>query len=450
MLLWFVLACTPSESEPDGPGADADDTGPPADTSTMPTSRSTTASTGHTGTVPDQLPLVSEALDCELPEPSEPPAATVGDLHKVVLSDVVCNDGSPAVAFVRAALDPVHAADFVLQLDGGAFCDSAEGCAARWCGQGPYDARDMSSTWRKTRVSLQGLASSNPGNAFAGWNQVFVPYCSSDMWMGQRRDVPLEGGDVAFRIHFEGARIVDAVLEGLEAGLASDDGEETLPPIATADQVLFAGLSAGGLGVQTHLDAVAERLAPVPVTGLVDAMWSPDPLAVAAAGASDPAFDPGYVDAIEAFRRDLWDRSANGLYDGRFDTSCLADEPDPYLCIEPGVLQRSHLSTPFATHHSVDDPNLARQHLERGATKEAYIQAGVEGLEALSANRPELGVVGSGCTKHTVLGSNGWFLDMTVDGRDGVLSVHDVAVAYLEGTPLVAIDNVERSASTCP
>ncbi len=150
MLLWFALACTPSESEPSGPGLEAGDTGASANTSTAST---TSGSTAHTGTEPVELPLVSEALDCALPEPSDPPEPTVGDLHQVVLPDVVCNDGSPAVAYLRAALDPAHARDFVLQLDGGAFCDSAEGCAARWCGEGNYDARDMSSAWRKSRAS---------------------------------------------------------------------------------------------------------------------------------------------------------------------------------------------------------------------------------------------------------------------------------------------------------
>jgi hypothetical protein len=200
------------------------------------------------------------------------------------------------------------------------------------------------------------------------------------------------------------------------------------------------------MGVLVHLDAVAERLSPVAVTGLVDALWAPDPAEVAAAGAGDPAFDAGYLDAMEGYRQSLYDAAVEGLFHGRLDASCATSGGAPYLCIDPGVLQRDHVS---ATHHDLQDPVRAAKHLAYGATTDAYTRAGAAGLAELAAARPEVGVVGSLCRKHTVLGSTSWFQRMTV-GEAVPVSVHDAAVAQLDGTPVVLIDDVEAATSACP
>ncbi len=449
MLLW-ILAC--SASDPDLTGTDGDT----HDSASVEATADTSASPGATGPAGDSgtdvaaLPLLPEALDCEVPGPSSELADGLGLVHRVVLADLTCNDGTPAVAYVRAALDPARAADWVVQLDGGAYCDGGEACAARWCGEGAYDARDMSSSWSRETRKLGGLGSAMPSNAFAGWNQVFVPYCTSDMWMGERRDVVLEAAGIRYRAHFEGALVVDALFDALEAGVSSDDGSEALPSLTDADQLLFAGASAGAMGVLVHLDAVAERLPAVSVTGLVDALWSPDPAEVAAAGAIDPGFDPAYLDAMNAYRQSLFDDVVVGLYGGRVETSCAASGIAPYLCIDPGVMQRDHVTTSFVTHHDLEDPVLAALHLERGATIEAYASAGVVGLQDLALARPELGIVGSSCRKHTVLGTTSWFQGMLVGAGGRPVSVHDVAVAQLEITPLVVIDTVGAATSECP
>jgi len=449
MLLW-ILACTASDPDPMGADGGTDDTAPVEATADTSTPVGTTGPTGDSGTDVGALPLLPEALDCEVPGAPSEPEDSLGMVHRVVLSDVACNDGTPAVAYVRGALDPARAGDWVVQLDGGAFCDGGDACAARWCGEGAYDAADMSSSWSRETRKLGGLGSAMPSNAFAGWNQVFVPYCTSDMWMGERRDAVLEADGVRYRAHFEGARVVDALFDALEAGVSSDDGSEVLPALIDADQLLFAGASAGAMGVLVHLDAVAERLPAVSVTGLVDALWSPDPADVAAAGVSDPAFDPAYVDAIEAYRQSLFEDAVVGLYGGRIESSCAASGIAPYLCIDPGVMQRDHVQTSFSMHHDLEDPVLAALHLERGATIDAYASASVVGLQDLASARPGLGVVGSSCRKHTVLGTTSWFQGMLVGAGARPVSVHDAAAAQLEGSPLVVIDTVDFATSECP
>ncbi len=442
MWLW-LLACTPSDPEPSGDG-------PASSTVTGDTSAavSTPLLTGDTAIEP--APLLAEALSCEVPGPPMEPAPVVGDLHRVTLSEVVCNDGTPAVAFVRAALDPSRAGDWVVHLDGGAFCSDGPSCAARWCGEGGYDAGDMSSAWAPLARTYGGLTSSRPSNAFAGWNQVYVPYCTSDMWMGQRRDVEVQAGEVRFRLHFDGAEVVDAVFDTLLAGARSDDGEEVLPPLGDGVQLLFAGTSAGGMGVSVHLDAVAERLAPLPVTGLVDALWSPDPAHVAEAGADDPAFAPDYIERWNAARQVLYDDVLVELYHGRLEASCGASGVDPWLCIEAGILQRDHVTTPFLLHHDLRDPVLGQLQLDAGATFRAYGIAGERDLLELVAARPDVAVIGSSCAKHTVLSSTSWFEGMLVDEGGTPLSVHDGSESLMGGLRRVAVDAPQGTGSFCP
>lgn len=114
------------------------------------------------------------------------------------------------------------------------------------------------------RHANSGILSANPRHNPLFWraNIVFLPYCSSDAWSGRRGDV----GQDAFS--FDGANIIDAVVDDL-----LDGGE-----MQSARRVLFAGASAGGIGVMLSADRVAERIrstigSKVEVRALVDSAW---------------------------------------------------------------------------------------------------------------------------------------------------------------------------------
>jgi hypothetical protein len=82
---------------------------------------------------------------------------------------------------------------------------------------------------------------SNP--EFAGATHVFVPYCSSDSWSGNR-----DASDATYGWAFKGKEIVRQVFEALyeKHGLAN------------ASAVYFTGVSAGGMGVLVNADSVGK------------------------------------------------------------------------------------------------------------------------------------------------------------------------------------------------
>ena len=96
-------------------------------------------------------------------------------------------------------------------------------------------------------------ATSNP--AFYNYIHVFVPYCSSDTWLGDREASADSGG-----YYFLGTRIVEAVVETL------------LRPSSPA-LVVMGGESAGGVGAVGQLNRVKALLPGAPVYALSDSSW---------------------------------------------------------------------------------------------------------------------------------------------------------------------------------
>ena len=96
-------------------------------------------------------------------------------------------------------------------------------------------------------------ATQNPG--FAGANQVYIGYCSSDAWMGNTEQ---------WGFQFRGQSILAATLAQLQSNYGLGAGH----------QVLLAGCSAGARGVLVNLDNVAAALPGVEVRGLLDSgLW---------------------------------------------------------------------------------------------------------------------------------------------------------------------------------
>ena len=125
---------------------------------------------------------------CNSWERPKPPVTPGNDLHRLTLRDpnALCNDGSPAVLYIKPAQDPAHSSEWVFHLQGGGNCGGYEECRGRWCGEDFYDAAKMSSQWNPDSIKGQGVFSTSPDNSFSGANQVFLYYCSSDNLIGQK------------------------------------------------------------------------------------------------------------------------------------------------------------------------------------------------------------------------------------------------------------------------
>jgi len=163
----------------------------------------------------------------------------------------VCNDGSPAIFVIRPG-SGAGRERWLIYLDGGGECHDLDSCNQR--SSGANAAIQMSSLgYTPTWLSAQrwnGVHSTNAAAnpLFHDATLVFVPYCSSDVWSGDRGgEGPTAPG--TRRWHFRGREILRGVIqELLSVGLSA------------ATEIVLAGTSAGGYGVLNNADDVGAML----------------------------------------------------------------------------------------------------------------------------------------------------------------------------------------------
>lgn len=437
-----LLACRSSDGPPDFVGTDTRDTAPTTGATTATTGA--TGATGGTGDTGPLVPLLAEALADRCPDPTPPPPYPAGDaLHRATVlgSDASCNDGTPPVLYVRAATDPAHAADWVLHFEGGSFCEDYETCAARWCGEDFYDASKMSSAWAPESRDANGILSTDPSNAFSGYNHAYFPYCSSDFWVGTRDDHVFDG-DPPYRLHFEGHEIALAGLDALSAGVVSDDGAEALASIDLAATVLVTGSSAGGYAAAAHTQVVADRLPGASVVGVPDAIFYPAP----------EVLTPSEIAAMTAEIDALYAATFVALWDGWTAEACAADHvADPAVCSNVDTILRQYTTAPFVWHVDLYDPVLYPYLAGFLYTKERFAEVVSATLSTYAGGVPAASLHGSACTAHVTLTGDRSFDGIVVDDAAGTpWSLHDALEAHVGGARVVAIDDPSGAASTCP
>jgi hypothetical protein len=324
--------------------------------------------------------------------------------HWINAPEAVCNDGSPAAAYVRRAGTQANRDRWIIYLQGGGSCDNDQDCLDRWQSfDNNYGLQKMSSsipaaTWNgwypgagapsgwtlqganyavPVSIAPQGLFSSAAANPFADWNQVFVHYCSSDQWLGQKPlhvatavdqigIPPQAAGTVqSYDIAFQGAEIFDGLINDLRSGVAYCLGQncQTLPDLDDARFILLAGSSAGANGVKHQLDRLrAEQRAIRPdseVRGLIDAAGSPNPAAL-----PWPTSPAPFTDA-EQRNQLLWDETFVGLWNARVDASCLVENVGVEArCGDSGHVLRHHISAPFFHRMDLQDSLALRPYEE--------------------------------------------------------------------------------------
>jgi O-palmitoleoyl-L-serine hydrolase len=162
--------------------------------------------------------------------------------------------------------------DWLVYLSGGGQCYDAESCSRRFCGEAfpHHDCRSSNTTapcfmsskdYPPTcgKTGIFDSRASKVGSLLAAATRVYVPYCSSDAWMGDKsyahpaRAPKVHRKFAAFE--FRGHRIVDAVIADLQArglGQGHANGKK--------QTLIFGGGSAGARGAMVHLDRVAAHL----------------------------------------------------------------------------------------------------------------------------------------------------------------------------------------------
>lgn len=159
-----------------------------------------------------------------------------------------CLDGSPSGYYKRSG-DPEK---FVITLQGGTPCVEKQ-----LCKQQSVLNKGSSRSWTSRMELNEYFANSTSLNpVFADYTQVFVPYCSGDMWSGMR-------WNKTWNLYFYGHYILDALLDELIA----------TTNIAQANEVIFTGDSTGAMGVFSQLDYLQQKLQTPVVKGVPIAGW---------------------------------------------------------------------------------------------------------------------------------------------------------------------------------
>lgn len=418
------------------------------------------ASTGGGASVP----LIDEVwTTASCPANSQPPGNGVSpgsDLHKVTLDAypaALCNDGSPAIMYVRRAVDSAAEGDWVIHLQAGGSCGSWESCRDRWCGVArPYDAAKMSSRFAPEAMQGNGVFARRPINSFGGANQVFVYYCGSDTHLGRKGDVVLtdpDGNAPDYRLHFRGFDILQAVVAELGKGTRSDDGQESLPALGTAARVLFVGSSAGSTGGGQALDWFRAQVPSAQVVGALDAITDPLPQDF-----EDTTLGSKFETGLKVRYTDTY----QALYDAHLDESCVASHTgaDAYLCALGAYVRLNHITTPFFVRQDLRDPvqfgyigatgaTLAQQAAAIRKTMLRFADIKNTAVEKGSIARVP-GVQTSNCGQHIVLLNNAWF-GVATSGNANVngQTLHDALTSWIAGNSVNVIDSEPSTLSTC-
>lgn len=191
-------------------------------------------------------------------------AAAAGELELTLLSPSAaplarCMDGSPAGYYLAPNRS---SASWIIELEGGGECATRANCDAR---SGTVLA--SSKDWPRRRAA--GFLSAAADPRLRSFNRVFVPYCSQDLWTGQRT----QASAATFGYYFSGHLILEAVLAALNGtgqnASLERSGQEPGPAagLASAELIVLTGESAGGIGVWPNLDWLAARYPRAKVVG---------------------------------------------------------------------------------------------------------------------------------------------------------------------------------------
>lgn len=421
------------------------------------------AAAGGQGGAP-AVPFLTD-VTCTDPGPSGNGIETGTALHKVTLDaypDALCNDGSPAVMYVRAAADAANQGRWMFHFQGGGSCNADfDACQNRWCSaqDGPGQQRSkMTSTLAPEVMVDKGIWLRQPANLLGAANQVFMYYCSSDSWVGRASDVVLENPADAsdrFRLHFRGHDITTAVFDALRGGaVVSDDGLETMPDLDTAIDVLVTGTSAGSGGVTHNGDFLAGQFDPaVNVWLLFDASLIADVADITdatAAAANVQAQMDGFAEnaVLTPFR----------------DESCLAAHPpdEDWMCGSNTHVRLNHITTPFYQRMDLIDGTSISPYTPLGLTamdvgpwnratalRLPDIQTqGEEG--AMLARAPA--IYGPLCAQHVGITNSAYYGTATLEDANGLpWTVHDSLISFLAGNDFAAVDDgAAPPGSVCP
>ena len=160
-------------------------------------------------------------------------------LNATQFPEARCMDGSPGGYYL--ARNKTSTA-WVVELQGGGECATQKLCDAVASRGSPLASSDyFPSTHSMSYYSVDDPVG-NP--LLRHWNRLFIPYCSQDLWTGTRTTARSD----TWGYYFSGHIILESILDHLKLSMSN------------ATDIVFTGVSAGGIGVWPNVDWLAERL----------------------------------------------------------------------------------------------------------------------------------------------------------------------------------------------
>ena len=192
------------------------------------------------------------------------------EVHHAIPRYAVCNDFTPAAFYIRKQ-SPVR---WVIYLESGGGCSSISECNDRYLvnEDGLNTTNElMTSSQLPASVTGRDLLSTNQEEnpTFHHFTHVMIPYCSSDLWLGQGNNSRFPGQEFQFHndssvndFIFRGYTIFHSAIEDL-----------MLDGLMNATEVLMVGSSAGGIGVLNHVRSLQSTLPTATVAAVLDSSW---------------------------------------------------------------------------------------------------------------------------------------------------------------------------------
>ncbi|UJR37630.1 hypothetical protein I4U23_030327 [Adineta vaga] len=154
-----------------------------------------------------------------------------------------CMDDSIASYYIRLSTT-TNNSRWLIYFDGGWFCYSKESCYFRRL----YSPNLITSNNFDEKKSLIGIFSS-----LKEYNLIYVPYCSSDLWSGSSN-----------QSHAHGSDIFHAIFDDLKSD----------KHFQKAQQIIFTGFSAGGLGLLLNLPNLLKTFSStIDLRVIIDSGW---------------------------------------------------------------------------------------------------------------------------------------------------------------------------------
>lgn len=177
----------------------------------------------------EKVTLTSTPEPTTSTSPSPDPTLTnnnVGNLKKTTAPNAVCNNGEQATYTVKMG----NTQKWAVILPGGGMARNAEEYKQR-----PIRMKQPEIKWHRFDAGIEKDLENK------GYNMVYIPYCTSDLYQGNHV-ISIDGKKVPFR----GRVIVEDVIRAL------------YDKLKTADDVIFAGYSAGAIGIGFHAGLIGE------------------------------------------------------------------------------------------------------------------------------------------------------------------------------------------------